>query len=189
MIPTIYKGDDTDFQGAANLCLKLDSEVDLTNCRVEFVFLGQKRTFTGAANDQTLTLDFVFTAAETAVMPVGTHRAKVRVFDAEGRVRTVAEPRIRVTDDIKEAYAAEGIQQIEVAVARDYATITEKDIFDCSATVTDLKERLAYLWEKCGGTVINRSALDYGDGEDDDTDGGETTADKTSPTIEELETI
>ena len=158
-IPVIYKGDDTDFGGRNNLALKLTTLFDLDGCLVEFVFLGQKRTFTGRAG--LTTLPFVFTSAETATMPVGTHKAKIRVFDSEGRVRTVAETKIRVTDDIREAYAGSGDQEIAVEVNRSTEQITPADVFDCSVGMSDLKERIAYLWEKCGGAVINRAALGY----------------------------
>lgn len=158
-IPVVYKGDDTDFGGKNNLALKLKTQIDLTGCRVEFVFLGQRRTF--AWRDGLDALPFVFTSAETATMPVGTHKAKVRVFDQEGRVRTVSEPKIRVTDDILEAYAGSEEQEIDVEVGRNTEQISHSDVFDCSVGVSELKERIAYLWEKCGGSVINRSALDY----------------------------
>lgn len=160
MTPVIYKGDDTDFCGKNSLALKLKTQIDLAGCKVEFVFLGQKRTFAG--REGMTVLPFVFTAAETATMPVGVHKAKVRVFDTEGRVRTVDEPRIKVTDDIREAYLADGDQEIEVLVGRSTEQISSSDVFDCAVGVTEIKERLAYLWEKCGGMVINRSALDYG---------------------------
>lgn len=159
-IPVIYRGDDTDFGGRSDLALKLTTAADLDGCTVEFTFFGQRRTFTGKAG--TTTMPFVFTSAETASMPVGTHKAKVRVFDASGRVRTVEEPKLRVTDDIREAYSGGGAQEIAVEVNRGTEQITTADVFDCSAGVSDLKERIAYLWEKCGGTVINRDALDYG---------------------------
>lgn len=170
--PIIYKGDDTDFAGRSDLAIRLDTDEGLDGCRVEFTFLGQRRAFVAAAGESKI--PFVFTAAETATMPVGTHKAKVRVFDAQGRVRTVAEPRIKVTDDLKEAYAGADVQEIGVEVTTGGTSIEKTDVFDCDAGLSDLKERIAYLWEKCGGTVINRDALDYG--EDAETDETETEA-------------
>ena len=161
-IPVIFKGDDTDFRGSANLAIRLSSEIDLTDCRIEFTFLGQKRTFNG--NAATGPLSFVFTSAETALFPVGTHKAKVRVFDSEGRVRTMDDSiRIRVTDNLKEAYGWEDEQEIEVDVrqTRTGAVLTDDDAFDCEAPLTDLKERIAFLWERMGGKVVNREALEY----------------------------
>lgn len=161
MIPRIYKGDDTNFRGLANLAIRLNAETDLTGCRIEFTFLGHKRTFTGVSSDGTL--PFVFTAAETALMPVGTHKAKVRVFDPQGRVKTVDDSiKIKVTDDLAEAYGGGEDQEIEVHIGQGAAGISDEDVFDCSSGMTDVKERLAYLWEKMGGTVINRDALEYG---------------------------
>lgn len=174
MIPVIYKGDDTNFRGRANLAIRVNTDIDLTGCRVEFVFLNQKRTFTGSAD--MATLPFIFTAAETATMPVGIHKAKIRVFDTEGRVRTVDEPKIKVTDDLREAYPGEDEQEIEVTIGNDGDKFTQEDVFDCSAGSTELKERIAYLWEKMGGKVINRPSLDYGgetpQGEGEETGGG-----------------
>ena len=170
--PIIYKGDDTDFAGRSDLAIRLDADEGLDGCRVEFTFLGQRRSFVATAGESRI--PFVFTAAETATMPVGTHKAKVRVFDAQGRVRTVAEPRIKVTDDLKEAYSGADVQEIGVEVTAGGASIAKADVFDCDAGLSDLKERIAYLWEKCGGTVINRDALDYG--EDGGTDETETEA-------------
>lgn len=161
-IPVIYKGDDTDFKGNSNLAIKLSSEIDLTDCRVEFTFLGQRRTFTG--NVALSVLPFVFTATETAAMPVGTHKARVRIFDAEGRVQTVDDSiRIRVTDNLKEAYGLEGTQEIAVNIQqrKTGTVLTDTDVFDCTVPMSELKERIAYLWELMGGTVTNREELEY----------------------------
>ena len=161
-IPVIYKGDDTDFKGNSNLVIRLSSQIDLADCRVEFAFLGQKRTFTGA--DKLSVLPFVFTATETAAMPVGTHKARIRVFDSAGRVQTVDDSiRIRVTDNLKEAYGWDGTQEIAVNIQqrRTGVVLTETDVFDCTVPMTELKERIAYLWERMGGTVTNREELEY----------------------------
>lgn len=161
-IPVIYKGDDTNFRGCANLAIRLSTEIDLTGCRIEFTFLGQKRVFWW--NSESSTLPFVFTSAETALFPCGTHKARVRVFDTEGRVRTMDDSvRIRVTDNLKEAYGWEDEQEISVDVRQSRAGefLTDEDVFDCGASFTDLKERMAFLWERMGGRVTNREALDY----------------------------
>ena len=161
-IPVIYKGDDTDFRGNANLAIRLATEIDLSDCRIEFTFLGQKRIFDGSAAGTAL--QFVFTSAETALFPVGTHKAKVRVFDSEGRVRTMDDSiRIRVTDNLKEAYGWEQQQEIAVDVrqSRTGSMLSGDDVLDCGASFTELKERVAFLWERSGGRVSNREALEY----------------------------
>lgn len=161
-IPIIYKGDDTNFKGNSNLVIRLSSEIDLSGCCIEFTFLGQKRKFQGAG--VAAALPFVFTSAETAMMPVGTHKAKIRVFDSEGRVQTVDDSiRIRVTDNLKEAYGWDGEQEIAVKVQqrRNGAVLADTDVLDCSVPLVELKERIAYLWEKMGGVVVNRERLEY----------------------------
>ena len=161
-IPVIYKGDDTDFRGSSNLVIRLSSEIDLSGCYVEFTFLGQKRTFRG--NACLSAIPFVFTAAETAMMPVGTHKARIRLIDSDGRVQTVDDSiRIRVTDNLKEAYGWDGEQEIAVKVQqrRTGEILAESDIFDCSVPMVELKERIAFLWERMGGSVANREALEF----------------------------
>ena len=119
MIPTIYKGDDTDFRGAARLSLRIGTDADLSGCTVEFTFLGQTRRFSGDAAAKPLS--FAFSASETALFPVGVHRARVRVFDSEGRVKTVDDSvRIRVTDSVADAYGTDGEQQIPVSLVSGF---------------------------------------------------------------------
>lgn len=167
-VPIIYKGDDTDFRGVSNLAIRLSADIDLAGCKIEFTFLGSRRTFT--ALDGETTIPFVFTSAETATMPVGTHKAKVRVFDPEGRVRTIDDSiRIKVTDDLAEAYGWEDEQEISVSIhqvkiaapSHDGVILGDADVLDCSVPISEFKERVAYLWEKVGGVVKNRASLEY----------------------------
>lgn len=135
MIPTIYKGDDTDFRGAARLSLRIGGEVDLAGCTIEFTFLGQTRRFSGDAAAKPLS--FAFSSSETALFPVGIHRARVRVFDSEGRVKTVDDSvRIRVTDSVADAYGTDGEQQIPVSLVSGFTMPEIPDALDAAAADT-----------------------------------------------------
>lgn len=135
MIPTIYKGDDTDFRGAARLSLRIGTEADLSGCTVEFTFLGQTRRFSGDAAAKPLS--FAFSASETALFPVGVHRARVRVFDSEGRVKTVDDSvRIRVTDSVADAYGTDGEQQIPVSLVSGFTMPVLPESLDAAASDT-----------------------------------------------------
>ena len=135
MIPTIYKGDDTDFRGAARLSLRIDTEADLSGCTVEFTFLGQTRRFSGDAAAKPLT--FAFSASETALFPVGVHRARVRVFDSEGRVKTVDDSvRIRVTDSVADAYGTDVEQTLAVSLVSGFTMPDIPESLDVAASDT-----------------------------------------------------
>lgn len=135
MIPTIYKGDDTDFRGAARLSLRIGTEADLSGCTVEFTFLGQTRRFSGDAAAKPLS--FAFSASETALFPVGVHRARVRVFDPEGRVKTVDDSvRIRVTDSVADAYGTDGEQPIPVSLVSGFTMPDIPESLDAAASDT-----------------------------------------------------
>ena len=135
MIPTIYKGDDTDFRGAARLSLRIGTEADLSGGTVEFTVLGQTRRFSGDAAAKPLS--FAFSASETALFPVGVHRARVRVFDSEGRVKTVDDSvRIRVTDSVADAYGTDGEQQIPVSLVSGFTMPVLPESLDAAASDT-----------------------------------------------------
>ena len=107
----IFKGDDTDFADANRLRITIGTAVVLAGCRAEFSFLGVTRQIPDAS---TGTFEVAFTAAETAVMPLGVHCATIRVFDAQGRQRTTTNTlRIEVTDNVDMAYSGENAADVD----------------------------------------------------------------------------
>lgn len=111
----IFSGDDTDFRDDQRLALSFTApDVDFTGCTAEVEFLGQKRTFANVASGARLS--FAFSADETRGMACGVWPVVIRLRDANGRVRTVDNTqRIKVTDDVNEAYA-DAEQELAVAV-------------------------------------------------------------------------
>ena len=111
----IFSGDDTDFRDDQRLALSFTApDVDFTGCTAEVEFLGQKRTLANVASGARLS--FAFSADETRGMACGVWPVVIRLRDANGRVRTVDNTqRIKVTDDINEAYA-DAEQELAVAV-------------------------------------------------------------------------
>lgn len=101
----IFSGDDTDFRGDQRLALTFSApDVDFTGCTAELEFLGQRRTFANLANGGRLA--FAFSSDETRGMRCGVWPVTIRLRDAAGRVRTVDNTqRIKVTDDVNEAYS------------------------------------------------------------------------------------
>lgn len=133
-IPTIYRGDDTDFRGESEFTLRIKSAANLTGCTVEVELLGYRKAFPASATGE-LVCPFVFTAKETAAMPLGIHVATVRVYDAKGRVRTINNSiRVKVTNVISEAYGEDDPNEVTLKISaldlEGYAR--KKDIPDVS---------------------------------------------------------
>ena len=120
----IFSGDDTDFKGDQRLALTFAApDVDFDGCTAEVEFLGQKRTFAQVSNGGRLV--FSFTADETRGMRCGVWPVIIRLRDSAGRVRTVNNTnRIKVTDDVNEAYA-DGEQELAVALTSGGVSLPE----------------------------------------------------------------
>ena len=152
--PVIYKGDDTDFNGSAALSVNLDTDFDLDGCTVSVFFQGCRRDFAGLSG-RSAVLPLAFSAEETGAMPTGTHRATVRVADAGGRVRTASDSvRIRVTDDLHEAYGAGGDQEIDVTVETgiDPTRLLEGETLKTN-TPNSMRQALKKIVQALGATV------------------------------------
>lgn len=152
-IPVIYKGDDTDFNGSS-LSVNLETDFDLDGCEVTLTLSGCKRSFTGLTG-RAVTLPLAFTADETAGMPVGTHKAVVKVKDPSGRVRTASDDkRIRVTDDLREAYGGADDQEIDVTIETgfDPTRIMEGETLKTN-TPNSMRQAIKKIAQALGATV------------------------------------
>ena len=152
--PVIYKGDDTDFNGSAALSVNLDTDFDLDGCTVSVFFQGCRRDFAGLSG-RSAVLPLAFSAEETGAMPTGTHKVTVRVADAEGRVRTASDSvRIRVTDDLHEAYGAGGDQEIDVTVETgiDPTRLLEGETLKTN-TPNSMRQTIKKIAQALGATV------------------------------------
>ena len=152
-IPVIYKGDDTDFNGSS-LSVNLETDFDLDGCEVTLTLSGCKRSFTGLTG-RAATLSLAFSAEETAGMPVGTHRATVSVYDSSGRKRTASDDiRIRVTDDLREAYGGADDQEIDVTIETgfDPTRIMEGETLKTN-TPNSMRQAIKKIAQALGATV------------------------------------
>lgn len=154
-IPVIYKGDDTDFSGTAALSVCIETDFDLDGYTVTMAFLGCRREFRNLSG-RSATLRLMFSAGETAAMPVGTHKALLRVFDSAGRVRTASDDiRIRVSDSVKEAYdGSDGDQSsIDVTVETlDPTKLMEGAVLRTN-TMNSLRQAVKAIAQALGATV------------------------------------
>lgn len=154
-IPIIYKGDDTDFNGGAPITLNIETAFDLSGCRIELSFLGCRREFSGLSG-HTATLSVVFSSAETAAMPVGTHCATLRAYDSAGRVRTLTDSvRVRVTDSVDESAGG----SVDVGVGETVEELTPADGLGAVKEVVNKLARLVgascIAMALCGATSLN----------------------------------
>ena len=120
-IPTIYKGDDTDFRDVDGFKIRLSlaEGLDISGCTVEVLFHGVSRKFPAVPGNET-ECPVRFTAAETSRFPLGVSFAKVRVWDTEDRVRTIMDTvRIKVTDSVAEAYGSGSVQELVIDIGGD----------------------------------------------------------------------
>lgn len=146
----IFKGDDTDFRGRT-LKLTVDAgNLDLTGCKLELSFLGIKRVI-----DFDGTFDFIlsFSAEETSALPLGTHMATIRLYDAQGRRYTLSNTvKICVTDVVSEAYDVTAtITSISITIPNILSGAT----FDIGGSNGDTRAFLAQLAAALGAKIIN----------------------------------
>ena len=82
---TIYRGEDTNFAGAAPIEVKIDTDLDLTGFTADILF-GSVVKHYETEEVATKTLGLVFSAEETSGFFPGRGYATVKVYDTEGRV-------------------------------------------------------------------------------------------------------
>ena len=153
-IPVIYQGDDTNFNGTTPLSVSLSTDFDLDGHTVTLWFCGCRRDFTGLTG-RAATLPLSFSAKETGGFPIGTHNAQIAVFDATGRKRTASDSvRIRVTDDLREAYGAEGEQDVDVEIEMgvDPARLMEGQTLRTN-TPNGMRQAIKKIAQALGATV------------------------------------
>lgn len=130
---TVFKGDDTAFMGGNRLRVTLETGVDLSECCAEFELCGVVKRVRDVSSGS---FRVNFTADETARMPVGVHAATIRVYDGEGRRRTIAnDVRVNVTERVEAAYGgADCAEEVAMAVPlsgeRMPAVPTQKETAD-----------------------------------------------------------
>ena len=155
MIPVIYKGDDTDFLEAEGFSVRIElaDGLDLTGCTVEVSILGVAHKFpisgTGA-----LVCPFVFSAKETAAMPLGVHCAKVRIIDTAGRVRTIMDTmRVKVVDTVAEAYGEGSEHELKIELSKGAAlpAIPEELRATDDDSLGTVKEKMNQVLDLIGG--------------------------------------
>lgn len=147
-IPIIFRGDDTDFNDDSRLSVSIDTDLPLEAFKVEIIFQGLRKICQGEPYGRPI--HFSYSARQTASFKLGVYKMQIRLRDAKNRVRTLKPKLCIVTAKASEAEAwRESIAEAEQSVS----VLNEYDIFDCGVTVIDLKERLAYLWQKLGGSV------------------------------------
>ena len=150
--PVIYRGDDTGFNGAAPVVVNVKADFDLDGCTATLELGGRAWRLEGLTGREA-SFSLSWTAAETAAMAVGTHRATVRIADAEGRVRTVSDSvRIRVTDDLAEAYGGADAQEVDVEVASGSAEPLKGETVE-TGTVSKMREAVKRIAEALGATA------------------------------------
>ena len=157
MIPVIYKGDDTDFNGGSPIILNIGTDFDLDGCRLELSFLGCRREFLGLSG-RAAELSLVFSAQETGAMPLGTHRCTIRVWDPAGRVRTLSDSvRFKVTDSVDEAAGG----SIDVEPGETVEELTEADGLGSVKEAVNKLARIVGAAATClaltvGGATLNK---------------------------------
>ena len=155
MIPVIYRGDDTDFLGAEGFSVRIEMAegLDLTGCTVEVSVLGTVHKYpvsgTGA-----LVCPFVFSAKDTASMPLGVHCAKVRIIDTAGRVRTIMDTvRVKVVDTVAEAYGEGSEHELKIELSKGAAlpAIPEELRATDGDSLGEVKEKMNQVLDLIGG--------------------------------------
>ena len=91
----IYKGDDTNFADLRELSITIDTDLDLAGYTGEFDFLGNVKTFP-TEQIATKTVQFAYTAEETASFIPGLSYGTFILFDPEGRRAAIQKVLIEV---------------------------------------------------------------------------------------------
>ena len=156
-IPVIFRGEDTDFHDDSHLSITPDASFGLDGFRLQVTLQGLRKTcgnLTAGAP-----IEFSYSAEQTSRFTPGTCKMEVRLLDAKGRVRLLPSKLVVIADFSE---TAERSETAEIAFERLVSgSLTETDILDCGVTFSDLKRRIADMWEKFGGRVTNKEALEY----------------------------
>ncbi len=156
-IPVIFRGEDTDFNDDSHLSITPEANFGLNGFRLQVTLQGLRKTFQDISSGSPL--KFSYSAEQTSRFAAGTHKMEVRLIDPKGRFRMMP-PKLVVIADFSET--AESSETADIAFERLVSgRLTNEDVLDCGVTLTDLKKRIAYVWEKLGGRITNLDALEY----------------------------
>ena len=156
-IPVIFRGEDTDFNGDSFLSITPEANFGLNGFRLQVTLQGLRKTFRNISSGSPV--EFSYSAEQTSRFDAGTHKMEVRLIDPNGRIRMMP-PKLVVIADFSEA--SERSETADIAFERLVSgRLTNEDVLDCGVTLTDLKKRIAYVWEKLGGRITNLDALEY----------------------------
>ena len=142
MMQRILKGDTS-----GQIALALADGYNYAGCVVEFRYQGAVRTFRNCEEGQTI--QFNFTAAETAVMALGAFPVTVRLFTPDGRFFTVnnADVKIEVTDCVAD------VREGGVIVVEATSGLYGVDDLPERYTTKDIREKINEIIQRLGGGV------------------------------------
>jgi len=157
----LFKGDDSDFTGNQTIEVKIDTTLDLTNCKATFKFLDYVQTFNSIPASKVLQL--TFPAAQTKLWSLGSFDAEMWLTDANNKRRTVANRiHIVITKSVKDAYDNPDTQAITVVVSGGTVPwdkigkpLAQTDVFDMECSDWQFRKVCARLWTELGGKVEN----------------------------------
>ena len=152
-IPKIYKGDSTDFMGADWFNVRISAAESFAGCEVEVSILGVSRRFRIAAGGE-IVCAFPLSAKMTAGMPLGVHPVKVRLIDAQGRVRTIIDSlRVQIVNTVAEAYGVDAAQELAIDISNAGAlpVIPAELRADEDDTLGEVKEKINQALDIFGG--------------------------------------
>lgn len=144
-IPIILQGDDT---SSHNNDIKITlPTADYTGLTISFSFLGHTRQWYDVVSGNELVISF--TADETKVMPVGTHRAELSAINVKGISYCISRDiRIKVTSSAEEAYGS--------ASGNIGFGITSQPIADKSITEDKLSNELSIKISNIDNHVVDK---------------------------------
>ena len=136
MIIPIYRGDDTNFNDALFLTIKIASTFDLSGFKAEFV-LGSGVISKECELTETGAFDVVLSASDSACLPYGEVKGAVVLIDKENRRRTIANDIVfNVTNKVAETIG----YNADLSVTESEATILDVGVGGNYASKDDLAE-------------------------------------------------
>lgn len=103
----LFTGDDVGGTFTRKFYITIDTELDLTDCIVQFKLGDSTKTLTNVVAGERK--EIVFSRNETLALGVGIRLGVLSIFDAQGRYRTLANDiMVKCTDVVAEVYDGEG---------------------------------------------------------------------------------
>jgi len=113
----LYKGDSTDFSDQRSITITITAPFSLSGCSGTFQLQGITKMFPVSSGSTTL----VFSNSETAYFTLGTCFGKLRIYDAAGRVKTIAN---EIPFEITQTIVTDEIDEYNVTVTLDSGAVT-----------------------------------------------------------------